>query len=458
MSALETQIIDMNCRYLGISTLQLMENAGKEVARECSRFERVAVFCGCGNNGGDGLVAARHLSGMGKKVQVYLFKGNLTTAAEKNLMVIEKCDLPIETINDSSDAKRIAQDMKNFDCAIDAITGVGMKGELREPAKSVVDAVNSADVFRVAVDVPTGHFSADAVISFHTPKVSGAKVVDIGIPREAETFCGPGDVFAAIMKRTGCEHKGDFGRLLVVGGCQEYSGTPLLVANAALAAGVDLVVVKCPSYAAQKISDPNIIVNPLESEFYLSSGDVESIVNSDFDALVIGNGLGVKPETKKAVNEIVKRVKKPVVVDADAIKILDGKNIKQHLILTPHSREFTALFKEDASLESVKKYAEKTGATILLKGQADIIAQGTSVRFNKTGNPFMTVGGTGDVLAGITGALAAQGAENFRSACAAAFLCGSAGDIAACKLGFSMKATDVIEAISAAAEYSKSFI
>ncbi|HDI72771.1 MAG TPA: NAD(P)H-hydrate epimerase, partial [Candidatus Altiarchaeales archaeon] len=131
-SAQYTKLLDMNSSYLGISRLVLMENAGREIARGCERFSNIAVFCGTGNNGGDGFVAARHLSSLGKKVKVYALSGNRSDEAQKNLEIIQNLDsVEIDFIRDSSNCERIKKDLGKFDLIIDALIGVGAKGELR---------------------------------------------------------------------------------------------------------------------------------------------------------------------------------------------------------------------------------------------------------------------------------------------------------------------------------------
>lgn len=456
--AQHTKLLDMNSAYLGVSGRILMENAGKGVALECERFSRIAVFCGAGNNGGDGFVAARHLSSMGKKVRVYALFGRRSDISQRNLEIIQGLDF-VETlyIKDSTDCAEIKKELEGFDLIIDALIGVGAKGELREPIKSVVEVINSAKAFRVSVDAPSPGIKADIVLSFHTAKTPDAKVLGIGIPKEAETYCGPGDVYTAVPQRKGFEHKGDFGRLLVIGGSRNFTGTPTLVAKAAYRTGVDLVTVACPAYVAEKMPfDPNLIVNPLDSEFYLSSDDLDHILGMDFDAVVVGNGIGTRDETKSFMKKLLRKIKKPVVLDADALKLIRVKHLMENHILTPHAMEFRLLFGEyeDVNrIDAVRNKAGKTKATIVLKGPVDVISNGEETKLNKSGNAGMTVGGTGDVLAGVIGALSTK-AGNFQAACAGAFLSGLAGDL--CKT-HPFTATDVIEKIPEAIEFCKGF-
>ncbi len=461
---MDSRILDINCEYLGISRLQLMENAGKEVANAAKEYEKIAVFCGTGNNGGDGFAAARHLEGLGKKVTIFALDGKRTTECEKNFYIIKKLErIKLFVIKDSDDIKKI--DLKDFDLIVDALVGVGIKGELKEPVRGLVKLINSSDAFKLSVDVPTGteelKVKADLVLSFHTKKTENAKVVDIGIPKEAELYCGPGDVCAAIPKRTGKEHKGDFGRVLVVGGSREYVGTTTLVGRTALRCSVDIATIYCPSYVAARIPfDPNLIVVPAKSENCFSEDDVEKILEMNFDCIVLGNGLGTKDETKEFVKEVVKKVKTSMVLDADALKLVKEKYIDERMVLTPHAKEFEILageYNEKERVELVEDFAKKTKSVVVLKGPVDIISDGKTTRLNRTHNPGMTVGGTGDTLAGIIGGLIALKNMNFNAACAGTFLNGLAGNIAMEEKGFSLIATDIIECVPYAIKQCKKY-
>jgi NAD(P)H-hydrate epimerase len=442
-----------------------MENAGREVARECLKFKSVAVFAGLGNNGGDGLVAARHLLGVGKQVLIFAVDGVRKPDCQRNLDALLNSSVAVEFIRDSKDCEKVSERIAGCDLIIDSLLGVGVRGEVREPIKSLIELINESKAFKLAVDVPSGDVKtkviANKTISFHTAKTPDAVVVDIGIPKEAETYCGPGDVYLAIPERRPDSHKGDFGRLLVVGGSDRYVGAPYLAAWAAMRVGVDISVLCVPSGVANRIQfNPNLIVQPLKSKEHLTEDDVEFILKQEYDALVLGNGIGVESETKEAVLEILKRNQKPVVVDADALKMLKPERVKPNMILTPHSGEFKKLaedYDEGKRVKQVEEYARKTKAVVVLKGPLDVISDGLTTRLNKTGNPKMAVGGTGDVLAGVIGGLLAQNKDQLKSACAGAFLNGLAGDLAFKEFGVSMTATDVLEKIPEAIKKSLSF-
>lgn len=258
--------------------------------------------------------------------------------------------------------------------------------------------------------------------------------------------------------RPAWSHKGDFGRLLVIAGSKTYTGSPALVGLAAIKTGTDWVDIFSPKRAADIAASfsPDLITHPQRGDFLNSwhLNEAHFLVKRN-NAIVIGNGLGRRKETEIFITEFLKNTKKPCVVDADALHILAQKEflIKQQFVLTPHSQEFFLLTDKQPTDNlseregMVQRFAKKLGCTILLKGNVDVISNGKKIATNKTGNPYMTKGGTGDTLAGICGALLARGAAPFDAACAAAWINGSAGDVAAKEFGESLMAENVLEEI-----------
>lgn len=272
------------------------------------------------------------------------------------------------------------------------------------------------------------------------------------------------DVKGSILKeiykeRPEWSHKGDFGKLLIIGGSKRYTGAPALAAYSAIAslrAGTDLVLVAAPERAADIIAkfSPNLITEPLEGDFVSMNHakEIDYLVRK-FDAVCIGSGLGTEKETGGFVKKFVGKIKKPCVIDADAIKALKKKRLGKNFILTPHAYEFYHISGEKPKhdivgrAKLVERFAKKIGSTILLKGSVDIISDGKQTAMNKTGNPYMTTGGTGDVLTGVCGGLLAQGVSQFKAACASAYITGKAGDFAAKEKGPGLLATDIVEKI-----------
>lgn len=256
--------------------------------------------------------------------------------------------------------------------------------------------------------------------------------------------------------------KYDFGHLLVIGGSKLYSGSPALNALAAYRSGVDLVTVAAPRRAADIIASfsPNLITYPLDGD-YLEPKNLDEIQKllENKSAVVIGGGMGREEKTFSTIVEILKTVGVPAAIDADAIRAVAKPFARPglanvDLVLTPHLHEFYVLTgvrlskKLDERVAAVKQAAGDLKTTILLKGSTDIISDGERVALNKTGSPFLTVGGTGDTLAGILGSLLAQGNDVWTSSCAAAYINGLAGQMAADEFGAGVLATDLIDYIS----------
>jgi len=486
LTSLDVAILDKNSEYLGVSTLQLMENAGRSVADEIAlRFgvgTSVVIFAGTGRNGGDGMVAARHLSSRGFKVSFKLI-GNERSFHDPSVLSNWKILQAMSTsvkITSCQDSSMISS--VNSDVVVDALLGTGIHGKLRQPYLRAVQVINNSAGFKIAVDVPTGIDSdtgevlgeavrAKLTITLHALKkgfskakqyCGEVKVANIGIPPEAAIYAGPGDVEAISRGRKMDAHKGQFGRLLVIGGNEMFSGAPTLVALAAYRTGVDLVNVAAPEIAAQSIASfsPSIITLKLPG-INLSSSHLK-LLNAQFDkasAIVIGPGLGLARETLNATRKIVNlgvHLKKPMLIDADGLKALGlvKKEIfNKSVVITPHAGEFESVSGKNPALdlkarvEEVRTFASTSGAVTLLKGHTDVVSDGDRVKLNNTGNPGMTVGGTGDVLAGVVAGLMAQGIEPYRAAVAGAFINGAAGDFAKERMGFHLTPTDLIEYI-----------
>lgn len=258
-------------------------------------------------------------------------------------------------------------------------------------------------------------------------------------------------------------HKYDYGLMLVIGGSQFYSGSPALAAQAGFRAGVDMVQVLAPERPADIIASfsPNLACYPLTGD-YLDREDFDTLmemtksaqaVAPDHVSVVIGGGLGRSKWTQRTVLDYLKEVSVPTVIDADAIYALaeEPEVLEQPAIITPHAREFLELTGEEVTSSDpqrvVKDAALELEDVILLKGETDVISDGDQVVGNEVGSPFMTAGGTGDVLAGICGSLLAQGVDPFTAAQAAALLNGEAGEAVAQDKGPSLVPTDLIEVI-----------
>jgi NAD(P)H-hydrate epimerase len=464
----EMAVLDINCEYFGLSRLQLMENAGRGLAEEIiKRFSpcKVVIFAGLGNNGGDAFVCARFLKDF--DVEVYLLgraKDIRTDIAKRNFEILKLCSMKIKEIRD--EIPKI-----DADIVIDGILGTGVKGRLRGIFAKAVEAINESKAFKVAVDVPTGLnpdtgeydlcVKADLTVTFHKAKpgllkakdVVGELVVkDIGIPKEFENLAGVGDV-QKVYKRFDDAHKGMHGRILVLGG-KGYTGAVSLTSLACYYAGADLVTTVVSPEVKEVVASfsPNLIVRSID--FKLSSLETLEELMKKHHVAVLGMGVERSDEFRDFVEEFLKldTVKK-VVLDASALT----KDVPEDVecIMTPHAGEFKLVFGEP-KIENVKKTARETNSVILLKGKKDVITDGERVRYNVTGNAGMTVGGTGDVLAGIVGAFFALN-DAFWSASAGAFVNGLAGDLCLEEKGYNFTAVDLLEKIPIAIKRALEF-
>ena len=464
----EMAVVDANAEALGVPRKQLMESSGNAVARVVREVaapgDGVALVCGRGNNGGDAFVAARFLGDYEVSVHLLGRAETITTdIAAENWDALQRAEIDAEEVRDST-----ALDLESPDVVVDAMLGTGVTGALREPEASAARSINASDATVVAVDVPSGvdadtgeadgvAVDADHVVTFHDDKPgldavdADVTVADIGIPDGVERFVERGDLLR--LSRDPTAHKGDFGRVLVVGG-GPYTGAPALAAQSALRAGADLAFVACPSSVAREIQgySENLILRPFDGE-HLAPDHVDSLLTeaSDHDTVVFGPGLGSHDETLAAVESFLGSFDGTAIVDADALQVVPSVDTDATLVCTPHQGELQKMGGETADdwrerAELVESFAADIGHTVLVKGAYDVISDGETTRVNRTGNPGMTVGGTGDVLAGVTGALACV-LDPLSAGAVGAYANGRSGDIVVDEQGYGLVATDLLGAL-----------
>jgi len=483
LSAEEMTAIEWNAEHLGVSRLMMMENAGQAVAAEIMKRQKglfsAAVFAGLGGNGGDGFVVARHLAAHYRSVHVIVLGDPSTIRSQEaamNWRILEKMrhSVRISVARDSTELPSVTEDV-----VVDALLGTGATGPPRPPIPQALELMNKLAGFKVAVDLPSGidpdtgepttetAFRADVTITFHRPKLGLLKaktfvgrlvVADIGIPPEAELYVGPGDALRATPPRPPYTKKGDYGRLLVVGGSNQYSGAPILSSLGALRSGVDLVHLAAPAsvIVAATSQSPDLIPITLQDKV-LTKADLPVLETalSNADAVLVGPGLGTRTETLDAIGELftlINKYAKPAVFDADALKVVTrAMKLGANTVITPHAGEFQRIAGHGVEealgqrADAVRELAKMLQCVVLLKGPVDIICTPAETRLNWTGTPAMSVGGTGDVLAGLVAGLRAQGVNSFLSACVGAFVNGAAGMLAFRTKGAGLIASDLLE-------------
>jgi len=466
----EMAVVDANAEALGVPRKQLMESSGHAVARAVRAHAdpgaSVTVVAGRGNNGGDALVAARFLDEYDLRILLLGRPETITTViSRENWDALQSADYPAEQVRDSS-----SFDLGDPDLVVDAMLGTGISGALREPAATAAEAMNESAATVLAVDVPSGldcetgelaenAVDADHVVTFHDMKPgldglsASVTVADIGIPDAAQRFVERGDLQR--LSRDPASHKGDNGEVLVVGG-GPYTGAPALAAQAALRAGADLVRVTAPDAVAREIQgySENLIVREYDGDL-LAPTHVDWLTDfaADHDTLVLGPGLGGAEETLEAVESLLSAFEGTAVVDADALQVVPDIQTDADLVCTPHQGELVGMggetsddWRERADL--VADFAADIGHTLLVKGAYDVISDGERTRVSRTGNAGMTVGGTGDVLAGVTGALACV-LDPHDAAAIGAYANGAAGDRVVEEYGSGLVATALVDAVPA---------
>ena len=478
---------------LGIPGEILMESAGRAVLErvlaqlraDSSRMRgeaecEVLVVCGGGNNGGDGLVVARHLHRLAVPVRVVAVSGCAAFRgdAAANLSRAVASGLPIQDGGDAAGPEAERRPVAGI--IVDAVFGTGLNRDVEGLAGDWIRRINEArktGAYVIAVDLPSGldadtgavlgvAVEADETVTFELPKPALAqepgrslagsiRVARIGIAHEApgveiDTFLwSPSAAAHNLPERPAAGHKGSFGHVLVVAGSQGKTGAAHLSALGALRSGAGLVTLACPAGLADvlEVKTTEAMTVPVadtsDRSFATAAEDTILALALERDVIAMGPGVGTHPEARALMRSLAKRLDRPLVIDADGlnafseeeglIAMLKGRSAAT--ILTPHPGEAARLLGCSGAevnrdrVGSARALAEKSGAVVLLKGAASVIAEPTGrVWINPTGGPALAAGGTGDVLTGVTAAFLAQGAEAGRAAALAAYVHGAAAD------------------------------
>ena len=483
----------------GIPSLLLMENAGRSIAEAARSMAsgnglwKFVVAAGPGNNGGDGFAAARYLFNDGCSVQVFFF-GDREKAKGDALTNIDICEKLGIAIDYSRNVRRFKNTLRECTVAIDALLGTGAKGELRPPFDKVVEALNCG-VAVLSVDLPSGvdpdtgsvvgdAVRASATVTLALPKaglltgegmayVGELDVADIGIPRQLRIQSWPEvstldwtSCIEFLMERPSNSHKGTFGHTAIVAGSVGMTGAATLAAEGALRIGTGLVTVLVPEslndIMEMKLTEAMTIPVPQGKARAFGMASLETVLEyvNKWDSAVIGPGFGRDEDTIEFAQELIKRIEKPAIIDADGLYAVSRdlsvlSKCKAPLVITPHPGEMATMLGTSTAevqsnrLEIARAFAKEHNVTVVLKGAGTVIAETDGRAYiNTTGTPGMATGGTGDVLSGMIGGLIAQDRGAIGAANAAVYLHGLAGEIAARKRGeAAMLASDLADCI-----------
>lgn len=477
---------------VGVPSDKLMLRAARGLADEIEKKlpsdGTAVILCGSGNNGGDGIAAAKFLLEDGFQAECYMIgsREKMTEDANKMEALLKQQG---GVLRDGSELTT----MEHADVIVDALFGTGLSRAITGKYQTLIDNINASGKPVIACDIASGisadtgeilgcAVKADVTVTFNLPKTgqllppgteyTGRLAVhDIGIPQAARdqvTFDGTyvtRDLVMSWLPKFSLEsHKGDMGKLLLLCGSTGFTGAAALASRAALRTGAGLVYLGVPEAVypilAAKLDEPVVFPLPSNGNGRFGSYAAQEMPDrlQDKDACLIGPGIGRCRDTEALVDAVLEYAQCPVVLDADGINVLEGHidrldRAKVPLVLTPHEGEFRRMGGDlsRGRIAGAKAMAEKTGAVIVLKGYRTVTAAPDGRIFvNSTGNPGMATGGSGDVLSGIITCLLGQGMEPAEAAAAAVWLHGAAGDAAMERLGVrSMLPGDVTEALSA---------
>jgi len=492
---------------IGIPSAVLMENAGKSIAdwivEHVKGKNHVGVVCGKGNNGGDGLVIARHLHNYGLLVKVIILGKPEDLSTDTALQYEIACNIGINVDWYDYDTGSLQEaHFKNFDLIIDAMLGTGTKGVVRQLYQQAIQSINltktnNNNVLVISVDNPTGvigdygDVSSDTIMADITLTLGYMKqsllneparryagklaTIDIGIPRIAELAVNLNKrlineqlVKEWLPKRVRNSHKGTYGKVRCIAGSRSYFGAGLLAATASLHIGAGLVYWDAPEDVSSMwcAQTPELIFKCHSSEngcFAMDSVDSLCSVTGDADAVIIGCGITQFDNGEKWLAELLSRVSCPVVLDADGfvmlanhLDVLNKYQGSSHIVVTPHPGEFAKVLGISVSeveanrIEFAIKFAKEHHVTVVLKGNQTIIAAPDErVYINTTGNHVLAKAGTGDVLTGFIGGLIGQGISPTEAACVAVYVHGLTADYLSKNKYVSTMASDVSRSVGA---------
>ena len=512
VTAAEMRQIDQDTiEGIGIPGIVLMETAGSAIARTIERHyptcQRIGILAGKGNNGGDGIVIARQLAHAGRDVRLFLVSPSesFTGEAHINLQIAKNLKLRTEEIlTDTALGTEKGASLNliaNCDILVDAIFGTGLRGEVRRPIATIINAINNLPIPILSVDLPSGLDAdtgnplgvcvrADRTITIGLPKrgllvhpgaelAGKLEVADIGFPEQVIDaqnikvhWTTAAQAAQWVPHRPSASHKGTYGRVLVVAGSTGMTGAAALASEAALRAGAGLATLAIPKHLNPILEGllPEVMTLPMPetnagSLAVSATSTILEFAERTKSVLAIGPGLSQNPETVTLVHQLVRENQKQtlglrMVIDADGLNALSHARefislLDEEAVLTPHPGEMARLTNtpiptlEADRISTAQQFANDHGLTLVFKGAPTVTGTPNgNVWINSTGNPGMGTGGMGDVLTGVIAGLMAQGVSSEKAAPLGIYVHGLAGDIVSEKSGIhGLIASDVLKAV-----------
>ena len=478
--------IDKICEEkYNIPTLILMENAGRSIYNHISsktdKEAHIAIVCGKGNNGGDGLVCARHFINNNYNVTIFCVGSPSTKDSEINLSILKALNADIQFV------KSDIPDFLNYDIIIDALFGIGIKGAPRDIYSNVIDKINSSSAYIYSVDIPSGingtagngmkYIKSNETLTLGYPKIGlfvypgreacgKTTVLDISLPKDVindittfanafteEDFKKP--------ERFPNSHKGTYGHVGIIGGLKYMTGAATLAGLAAYRVGCGYVSIAAPNSYTSSFSNKltEAVMCPIykSDEDSYSEASVPELISftKNKSVAILGPGLGKSDTSIEICKNISEHCQCPLIIDADAIYGISYnlEKLKPNTILTPHPKEMTYLTGlnigdiQKNRIEIAKEFAKKYNILLVLKGADTITTDGEEVYINTSGCDGMATAGSGDVLSGIIGGLVAQKGVSLDTVASGVWLHGRGGEEAQKALGIGMRASDIIKHI-----------
>ncbi|MCT4604747.1 MAG: NAD(P)H-hydrate dehydratase [Marinisporobacter sp.] len=486
-----------------IPGILLMEHAGLAITQEILKSvekrknKEVAIVCGLGNNGGDGFVVARHLFHKGIPVKVFI-TGNpsdIKGDAKINYDIIHKLNIDIQILIGVNHLKKFSDAVKSCRVIVDGIFGTGLKREVDGLLKEIIQTINESGKKVIAIDIPSGigandgavygtAVKADQTVVLALPKIGNLSypgvdyvgemiLKDIGIPKKAiekmqlnRNLITEEMVKEIMPIRKRDTHKGSYGKAYIVAGSTGMTGAAILSCESALRSGAGLIKMPVPqslnTIMETRLTEVITVPLPEFKKGVVGISDIEKILKTmeESNVIAVGPGSGRSRELEELLRNMLEHTSTPMVLDADALNALANRKellslIKSQTVMTPHVGEMARLtgleidYINNNRIEVATEFAKKWNVVVILKGARTVVAGPKGEIFiNITGNPGMATAGSGDVLTGIVTGLVAQGIDPLKAAAAAVYIHGTAGDLAAKKVGeYGLVASDIVKEV-----------